>query len=225
MLPNYTLPLWLTDEQMLRDEAVLFGLSESQPDEKIAVIRYAFAALTAPLEKQIEQRHETIGDLNLLLEVLDSKLVEYKNNNPSDTLPGWPIGRFLLGLLASLSLCAGTYLSTLWLAGAPLALLMAGLAGTGAGVGTLLMSWATYRAALGRNALRQQQHHETLRQLLTDRANAQLEKKTEIEQLYRAEAALNGQQAHRDGLIRLFNSEFDLARSLRHQVRGQYIDL
>ena len=225
MQSAYTLPLWLTDEQILRDEAVLFGLSESPPDEKIAAIRSAFAALTAPLEKQIEQHHEAIGNLNLLLEITDNQLTNLKSDAPSGTLPNWPIGQFLLSLLASLLLCAGTYLGTLWLVDVPLALLMAGLAGAGAGVGFLLMSLAGYKSALARNAFRKQQYDETHRQLLTDRANGQLEKQTQIEQLYKVEAALDQQQAHRDWLIRLFNSEFDLARSLRHQVRGQYIDL
>lgn len=237
MQSAYTLPPWLTDEQLLRDEAVLFGLSESPPDEKLAAIRFAFAALTAPLEKQIEQHHEAIGNLNLLLEITDNQLIDSKPNaqsgiarpdqagGPSSGFTGWPIGWFLLGLVASLLLCAGTYLSTLWLVDAQLALLVAGLAGAGAGVGSLLMSQAMHKAILARNAFRKQQHDETHRQLLTDRANRQLEKQAQIEQLYRAEAALNQQQAHRELLVRLFNSEFDLARSLRHQVRGQYIDL
>ncbi|HEY0108803.1 MAG TPA: hypothetical protein VGB67_04190, partial [Fibrella sp.] len=105
--PAYTLPVWLTDEQVLRDEAVLFGLSEARPDEKIAAIRLAFAALTAPLEKQIEQQHEAIGNLNLLLDADDNQTIPGPTPSQKSQFGGWPLGTCLVGLLVSLALCVG----------------------------------------------------------------------------------------------------------------------
>ncbi|MEZ0483804.1 hypothetical protein [Fibrella aquatica] len=222
---SYTLPSWLTDEQVLRDEAVLFGLSEARPDEKIASIRLAFTALTAPLEKQIEQHHEAIGNLNLLLETADNQQKGSHVKKPDHRFGNWPVGSFSLGILLSLTLCAGTYLGTLQWLDTQLALLMAGLAGGGTGTATLLICQAIYRRTATALAFSQQQYEATQRQIQTEKSAWLLEKKTEIEQLYRAEATLNQQQAQRDLLIRLFESEFDLARSLRHQIRDRFVNL
>lgn len=225
MYPAYTLPVWLTDEQLLRDEAVLFGLSEARPDEKIASIRLAFAALTAPLEKQIEQHHEAIGELTMRLSADDTQ-----PNNQQLTLSksgsgSWLVGGCLLGLLLSLLVCAGTYLGTLAFVNAQLALLMASLAGISGCVLTLFVSLTTYRNRVAAISLRQAQLDAVCQQQLADRADWQQQKRLETEQSYQAEATLNQQHAHRDLLIRLFESEFDLARSLRHQVRDRFIDL
>ena len=129
MYPAYTLPVWLTDDQLLRDEAVLFGLSEARPDEKIASIRLAFAALTAPLEKQIEHHQETIGSLNLLLETLNEQPVTQVNAAKASRVGGWPISAFLIGLFISLLGCLAAYLGASDFLNGQVALLIAGLIG------------------------------------------------------------------------------------------------
>ncbi|RYF62860.1 MAG: hypothetical protein EOO39_29540 [Cytophagaceae bacterium] len=225
MFSAYTLPLWLTDEQQLRDEAVLFCLSEARPDEKIASIRLAFAALTAPLEKQIEQHQEAIGNLNLQLDNFEShQLYQPVSVSPS-RFGGWPLGTCLVGLILSLVLCAGVYLGTLALVNAQLALLMAGLIGVGSVAATLFICQARYRQQFSSSSQVQTQFQTDRDQRLVDQANWQQQKRVEIDQLYRAEAALNQHQAHRDLLIRLFESEFELARSLRHRLRDQFVDM
>jgi hypothetical protein len=45
------IPFWLENEDALRDEGVIFGLSEAKADEKIAAIRNYFAHQTAETEK------------------------------------------------------------------------------------------------------------------------------------------------------------------------------
>ena len=223
--PAYTLPVWLTDEQVLRDEAVLFGLSEARPDEKIAAIRLAFAALTAPLEKQIEQQHEAIGNLNLLLDADDNQTTLVPTSSQKSQFGGWPLGTCLVGLLVSLALCVGTYAGTFALANAQLALVVAGLTGLSGCVTALLVSQSVYRNRLENKGLAESRADGNRKQQLADRTKWEQQKRVEIGLLYQAEAALNQQNAHRDVLIHLFESEFDLARSLRHQVRDRFVDM
>ncbi|WP_375445328.1 hypothetical protein [uncultured Fibrella sp.] len=225
MYPVYTLPVWLTDEQQLRDEAVLFGLSEARPDEKIATIRLAFAALTAPLEKQIEQHHEAVGTLNSLIDSLDSQLINQTTSSQKTVAGHWPVAELAVGLIASLLLCAGTYLGTLSLVNAQLAILLAGLTGISGCVLTLFIGFSAYRDRVKNEGLLRHRLDEERKQQLAMLAGWRNQKQAEIEQLYKAEATLNQQNAHRDLLIRLFESEFDLARSLRHRVRDRFVDL
>jgi len=223
MYPAYTLPVWLADEQQLRDEAVLFGLSEARPDEKIAAIRLAFAALTAPLEKQIEQHHESIGHLNLLIET--AAVQAPPTPTTADWSGGWPVGKFLVGFVATLLLTVGTYLGTLPVIDATMALLLAELTGISGCIVSLLVCQASYREAATARRNSHNQVDELHKQQTADQAVWQQQKQNEVGRVYLAEAELNRQNARRDLLIRLFESEFDLARSLRHQLRDRYVDL
>ncbi len=225
MYPAYTLPVWLTDDQLLRDEAVLFGLSEARPDDKIATIRLAFSALTAPLEKQIEHHQESIGSLNLLLETLDEQPVTQGNAAKASRVGGWPISTFLIGLSLSLLACLAAYLGASAVLNAQVALLIAGLIGLSGCAATLLICQAVYQRSLVSNGLLQSRWEAASEQQATDRADWQQQKRIEIDKLYQAEATLNQQNAHRDLLIRLFESEFDLARSIRHQVGDRFVAL
>ncbi|ARK12203.1 hypothetical protein A6C57_18725 [Fibrella sp. ES10-3-2-2] len=223
MYPAYTLPVWLADEQQLRDEAVLFGLSEARPDEKIAAIRLAFAALTAPLEKQIEQHHEAIDRLTLLLEATTAQAPP----PPAavDWSGGWPVGKFLVGFLATSLLTIGTYLGTLPVIDTPIALLLAGLTGSSGCLVSLFVCQASYREAATVRRNSHSQADELHKQQAANQVVWQQQKQSEVDHVYLVEAELNRQNARRDLLIRLFESEFDLARSLRHQLRDRYVDL
>ena len=53
--PQIEWPSWLEDETLLRDEGVIFGLSESKPEEKVAIIRNYFVHQTADLEREVER--------------------------------------------------------------------------------------------------------------------------------------------------------------------------
>ena len=48
---------WIENEAELRDEGVLFGLSDSAPEEKIRVIRTYFAQRSAIFEHQLDELH------------------------------------------------------------------------------------------------------------------------------------------------------------------------
>ncbi|MEZ0542502.1 hypothetical protein [Fibrella arboris] len=221
----YVLPDWIADQQLLRDEAVLYGLSEAQPDEKLAAIRLAFAALTASTEKKIEQHREVIGDLTAQLE---SAAQPYTNRQEVDQ--PLPVGtrslvRLLVGLFLSTLLSAGTYLGTSSLITSQLALVIATLTGISGCVFTVISSVLAYRASLAHHQLAQLKQANSHQQLDSIRLDWQAQKQAQVQQLYQAEALLAQQQAHRDLLIRLFESEFDLARSMRHQVRARLVDM
>lgn len=77
------MPLWLADERLLRDEGVIFGLSNARADEKTAVIRTFFANQTAGLERQIEHYNEKIGELNLFIGQRENELGELEHRRSS----------------------------------------------------------------------------------------------------------------------------------------------
>lgn len=106
------LPHWLENEDALRDEGVIFGLSDSKAEEKIAVIRTIFSHQSADLEKEVEQYNEKIGELNLFIEQKETRINELtekarvleEKEKQIHQLP-----RTLAGLLLSLAMCIGNY--------------------------------------------------------------------------------------------------------------------
>ncbi|HEV7348519.1 hypothetical protein [Telluribacter sp.] len=111
--PKIDIPYWLEDEDTLRDEGVLFGLSESEPTEKTDIIHNYFAHLAADHERAIEQQNERVQELNLFIgqkenriEELTGKLKQLEENRPDGehNLP-----RTLVGLALSIAMCVGNY--------------------------------------------------------------------------------------------------------------------
>jgi hypothetical protein len=106
------LPHWLENEDALRDEGVIFGLSESKAEEKTAIIRNVFAYQTADLEKEVEEYNEKIGEFNLFIEQKELRINELtekarileEKERKIHQLP-----RTLAGLLLSLAMCIGNY--------------------------------------------------------------------------------------------------------------------
>lgn len=110
--PLEALPAWLSDEESLRDEGVLFGLSDAQPDEKIAQIRFCFDQLTAPLEQIRAQQTEKISELNKHIShqetrmgVLTSYIDTLRNRQPAED----NLIRTIVSLVVSLAMCTGTF--------------------------------------------------------------------------------------------------------------------
>jgi hypothetical protein len=106
-------PTWLEDETLLRDEGVIFGLSESKPEEKVAIIRNYFVHQTADLEREVERHGEKIQELNLFIEQKENRINELKektnelegrNHDGEHQLP-----RTIVGLGFSIAMCVGTY--------------------------------------------------------------------------------------------------------------------
>ncbi|MBO0939145.1 hypothetical protein J2I47_21500 [Fibrella sp. HMF5335] len=217
------LPGWLADEASLADEAVLFGLSEARPEERVAQIRLAFAERTVWLEKQIEQAQEQVGDLNLAIETAHAQLHERRSGPQpprAERLFSVAGQRFLLWLVVSLLISAGAFWSvdTLFPA-TSVGLLMGALLGM-AGVGVALIRYRfDQKARLEQQRADRLHHDEQTTKARAEVADLQLAKQQVISSLYQAEAHRDAQYAHRDRLIRLFESEFDLARSLRYSLK------
>jgi hypothetical protein len=106
------IPFWLENEDALRDEGVIFGLSESKAEEKVGAIRNYFAHQTAELEKNVEYNSEKIGELNLFIEQKETRINELteksrilENRERSEhQLP-----RTFIGIVLSLAMCIGNY--------------------------------------------------------------------------------------------------------------------
>ncbi|AXE16619.1 hypothetical protein DR864_02185 [Runella rosea] len=107
------LPSWLEDETLLRDEGVIFGLSESKPEEKVAIIRSYFVHQTADLELDVERYGEKIQELNLFIGQKETRINELKDkaaeldarqNEGEHQLP-----RTIVGLVFSMAMCVGNF--------------------------------------------------------------------------------------------------------------------
>ena len=107
------IPYWLEDEDTLRDEGVLFGLSESDPTEKTDIIHKYFSHLAAEHLSSIEQHNERIQELNLFIGQKTNRLDELvdklsglvvKKSNGEHHLP-----RTLIGLTLSVAMCVGNF--------------------------------------------------------------------------------------------------------------------
>jgi hypothetical protein len=106
------LPHWLSSEDALRDEGVIFGLSTAEAEEKIAVIRTFFIHQTADLEKEVEHLSEKIGELNLFIEQRENKkktLLEKMENLTQQTPKEHNLLRTAVGLLLSVGMCVGNF--------------------------------------------------------------------------------------------------------------------
>lgn len=74
------LPHWLENEDALRDEGVIFGLSGSDPEEKIKIIESLFQLQSTEISKSIELFTEKINELNLKIGESNEKIDQYKTH-------------------------------------------------------------------------------------------------------------------------------------------------
>lgn len=106
------IPPWLADERLLRDEGVIFGLSDARAEEKTAVIRTFFANQTAGLERQIEHQNEKIGELNLFIGQRENELseLEHRRNTLLARQPAdHQLPRTVVGLLLAVGMGISNY--------------------------------------------------------------------------------------------------------------------
>ncbi|MDP5139379.1 MAG: hypothetical protein NWP83_02785, partial [Spirosomaceae bacterium] len=106
------LPHWLSSEDALRDEGVIFGLSDAEAEEKTTVIRSFFKHQTADIEKEVERFSEKIGELNLFIEqkgnrieTLNAKIEALEKQAPEDH----NLLRTSVGLLLAVGMCVGNF--------------------------------------------------------------------------------------------------------------------
>lgn len=106
------LPYWLSNEDNLRDEGVIYGLSNTDPSEKVNAVSAIFKRKTAPLTQAKEELSEKIGELNLLMEKTNGKMEALNTKitlaNEAE-LKEEQIARVLVGLSLSIAICAANY--------------------------------------------------------------------------------------------------------------------
>ncbi len=115
--PNPTkvveIPYWLEDEDTLRDEGVLFGLSESDPTEKTDIIHKYFVHLAAEPLSEIEQHNERIQELNLFIGQKSNRMEALKELSNTRLSPEpqaeHHLPRTLMGLALCAAMCIGNF--------------------------------------------------------------------------------------------------------------------
>ncbi|MEO6284537.1 MAG: hypothetical protein ABIN80_07950 [Dyadobacter sp.] len=106
------IPYWLEDEDTLRDEGVLFGLSESDPNEKTDIIQKYFSNLAAGHIANIEEHNERIQELNLFIGQKNNRIEELqeKLKNPANRLEKeHHLPRTLIGITLCVAMCVGNF--------------------------------------------------------------------------------------------------------------------
>ena len=106
------LPTWLADEEALRDEGVLFGLSNARADTKIAQISAFFTSQAVPLTElaaqytgQIRTLTSRIDQRENQLTNLRDQLAQLRDSQPVRTT----LVRHVVSLGISIALCMGTF--------------------------------------------------------------------------------------------------------------------
>jgi hypothetical protein len=105
-------PAWLTDEDVLRDEGVIYGLSMARADEKVAMIRAWFEYQTAELSQQIEDAHVRISEYNLFIEQTENQINELRYRTEeltNQSLTEHQLPRTIVGLGLSVAMCAANF--------------------------------------------------------------------------------------------------------------------
>ncbi|HEV7378269.1 MAG TPA: hypothetical protein VGN64_00635 [Dyadobacter sp.] len=107
------IPYWLEDEDTLRDEGVLFGLSESDPTEKTDIIHKYFVHLAAGPLSDVEQHNERIQEFNLFIGQKTDRIeaLKAKADIPPATAGAQEhhLPRTLIGLTLSAAMCIGNF--------------------------------------------------------------------------------------------------------------------
>lgn len=110
--PTEPLPNWLADEENLRDEGVLFGLSDARSEEKVAQIQAFFARQAAPFDEFIDRHTQIIGELNRTIEHYENRSLTLQDQciglRNSQLIQNTLI-RTVVSLIFSIGMCIGTY--------------------------------------------------------------------------------------------------------------------
>lgn len=105
-------PYWLSNEDALRDEGVIFGLSDAKAEEKLKIIDSIFSKKSAGLNQKRDELSERIGELNLFIE---KKHEEIENLKTKSTVAlekeskEENVLRVAIGLILSIGMCVGNY--------------------------------------------------------------------------------------------------------------------
>ncbi len=109
---NIPFPHWLSNEDALRDEGVIFGLSETKPEEKVKIIASIFEQKLSFYQKKKEELSEKIGEINLFIEKNHEDLAALQLKSTSAVekeLLEENLIRVGVGLAISIGMCFGNF--------------------------------------------------------------------------------------------------------------------
>lgn len=120
--PLTPLPTWIDDDDTLRDEGVVFGLSgeDDAVSGKVDAIRQAFALRSAEIERRRNALTEALAHANAEKQATVDEVEQHRAHMESPTEPGITGGdapdvaphyflRYLVGLVLAFGLCALNY--------------------------------------------------------------------------------------------------------------------
>lgn len=121
--PSLTpLPAWIDDEETLRDEGVVFGLSgeDDAVQRKADAIRQAFALRSAEVQRRRNALTEALADATAKKDAVEEEIEQHRAHMSSPDEPGITGGdapdvaphyflRYLVGLALAFGLCALNY--------------------------------------------------------------------------------------------------------------------
>lgn len=105
-------PHWLSNEDALRDEGVIFGLSETKPEEKLKIIDAIFQKKASGLKQKRDELSERIGELNLFIEKQNEQILAIEQKSRAaieQESKDENLFRVVVGLVLSIGMCAGNY--------------------------------------------------------------------------------------------------------------------
>jgi hypothetical protein len=95
---------WITNDALLRDEGIIFGLGNGDADQKVSTIQYYYEELTQSLKTRIQSLEESISGVNDQLTELTKKNqfdeTEYRELLPKPTTTEHSFWRIAFGFLA-----------------------------------------------------------------------------------------------------------------------------
>jgi hypothetical protein len=80
--PNFF--LWIRNDGLLRDEGVLFGQAQDDPEPKLAVIRQYFKQQSDQLQLKIESNSERLAEINTKKDKLELQMEALQTEHPED---------------------------------------------------------------------------------------------------------------------------------------------
>lgn len=110
--PKDSIPVWITDENALRDEGVIFGLTDAKVEDKLNIIRNAYKQLGSEFEKTVVLLSEKIGVLNLQIEQIEQAKNEgfaKKEFHLNYQYQSHQLPRFTIAILLSLGALVGAF--------------------------------------------------------------------------------------------------------------------
>lgn len=106
------IPSWILDEKEMRDEGVIFGLTDAKVEDKVNVVKNAYKQLGSQYDKAVTLLSEKIGVLNLQIEQLEQSKKEAfakKEFHLNYSYQAHQLPRFTIAIMLSVVALVGSF--------------------------------------------------------------------------------------------------------------------